>query len=144
MLSLNRTSHVDWSGFHSALIHHRVLHGTAEDDEESRRLRHVMALARMAQGHNSSLIINASLSPEQLFEALHFPLPLARSVIYDLRELLEFLLLLDAESPMPHLIFEGEAYWRRVCVAIELASVTFSWRKARRSFNTQVLMRSAS
>ncbi|MEL6349109.1 MAG: hypothetical protein AAFV53_38750 [Myxococcota bacterium] len=129
----NIHAHTDWPGYIRSLVHCWVLHGDPADPEQMRRAYHLRALARLAQRYSPQLAIGQTLTPERLFEALQDAVPLQYSVIYDLRELLDFLLLLDAEQP-PFCFRTTtlDDYAARVYDAIDLAKITYSWRIARR------------
>jgi hypothetical protein len=103
-----------------------ILHPQRHDDPEQRLLwQHLQALSQLAQLD----VVEGAVSSEGLFRALDAVVPLLGSVVYDLRELLDFLTRMDEERAA--FVFRGSsrsAYAERVCEALVLAAETFTWR----------------
>ena len=123
----------DWDGFYANMLEEWILipprQGQEPSPEQVLMRRHLKALVLLARQHDPELSVDRSLGAIPLFEQVGEVVPLSESVIYDLRELLDFLTRFDEEfEPFPFSEGSLRAYAERVCAAMELASQTFTWR----------------
>jgi hypothetical protein len=123
----------DWDGFYAGMLEEWILVPTRKGQEQSPEQallkRHLKALVQLARLHTPDLSVGRSLGAGALFGWIGEAVPLAESVVYDLRELLDFLTRFDEEfDPFRFPPATLQAYAERVCAALELASQTFTWR----------------
>lgn len=123
----------DWDGFYAGMLEEWILIPTRQGQEQSPEQvqvrKHLKALVLLARQHDRGLDVARTLGANALFEGVGEVVPLSESVIYDLRELLDFLTRFDEEfEPFPFAEGNLRAYAERVCAAMELASQTFTWR----------------
>jgi len=123
----------DWDGLRRAMIDDWIVipdrPGREPDPEQRLVWLHLQALSQLAHLADPTVTIDETLTADALYAALEAAVPIRSSVVYDLRELLDFLTRLDEEQgPHPFPAGSLPVYAERVCAALELSTATFTWR----------------